>query len=340
LVPEIDIREVSLDDTATLGAAYLAFRAGDLHGREGVPYWSEREFVSMFQTRFPDITRGLYAAYDGDEIVGGASTIYPVLDNLDKAYVHVVVDPDHRRLGIGTALEQRVSEAARGEGRPTVIGGTAVPIARREEHEYRRFAESRGYKLANVEIARCLELPIAGEQLDAWTAEAAANHAEYRIQTFDGEIPDELAESFCELLGLLAVEAPTGDLDFEPEVVPVESLRAREKLIAEQGRTVYTSLAIDRDGRAVADSVLAVPADDDENVMQWATLVHREHRGHRLGLAVKVANLRAMQAAHPERKRIWTQNSEVNDHMVSINEKLGFKPVELSLEFQRKDGQV
>jgi RimJ/RimL family protein N-acetyltransferase len=135
---------------------------------------------------------------------------------------------------------------------------------------------------------------------------------------------------------MLATDAPTGDLEFEPEVVPVESLRAREKMLVEQGRIAYTSLAIDRDGQAVADSVLAVPRDDSDNVMQWATLVRADHRGHRLGLAVKVANLRALQAAHPERKRIWTQNSEDNEHMVSINEKLGFKPVEVVLEFQRK----
>ena len=44
---------------------------------------------------------------------------------------------------------------------------------------------------------------------------------------------------------------------------------------------------------------------------------------------------RAVQAACPERTRVNTQNAELNAPMVAINEKMGFRPVELALEFQR-----
>jgi GNAT superfamily N-acetyltransferase len=335
-VAQIEIREISVDDADALRTAYPVLRAGDTYGREGRPFWSEREFVAMMQVELPDIRRRLITAHVGDRVVGGVFVMLPLLDNLDKLYVHVVVHPDERRQGVGTALERRLSEIAQELGRPTVIGVAYVPADQRDDHPYRRFAESRGYALANVEIGRALELPVAAELLDAWEAEAEPYLEGYRLETFDGPIPEELAPSFCHLLGLLASEAPTGDLDFEPEVVPIEALRAREKAIVEQGRTVFTTLAIDSAGEAVADTVLGVSPDDTENVMQWATLVRSDHRGHRLGLAVKVRNLRAMQAAFPDRKRIWTQNSEGNDHMVSINEKLGFTPVEVVLEFQRK----
>jgi GNAT superfamily N-acetyltransferase len=335
-VADIDIRDAHLDDSEVLRAAHPVLKACDLHGRPGRPFWSEREFVAMMQATLPDVQRRLLLAYEGDRIVGGCFALLPLLDNLDKVYVHIVVHPGERGRGVGTALEQAMSELAERERRPTVIGEAHVPADQRDDHPSRRFAETRGYALANVEIARSLELPIAADQLDAWESEAATAHDGYRLETFDGPIPDELAESFCHLLGLLASEAPTGDLDFEPEVVPVEALRAREKVLEEQGRTAYASVAIDTSGDAVADSVLAFSPDDPDNAMQWATLVRRDHRGHRLGLAVKVRNLRALQAAHPEVKRIWTQNSEVNQHMVSINEKLGFKPVEVVLEFQRK----
>jgi GNAT superfamily N-acetyltransferase len=335
-VPEIDVRDVDAGDTDALRAAYPELKAAALYEREEMPFWSEREFVSMIQTELPDLRRRLLLAYDAETVVGGAYVVLPTLDNLDKLYVHITVHPAARRRGVGTALERRASELARRENRSTIIGEARVPADQRDDHVARRFAEAHGYALANVEIARALDLPVADEQLDAWAAEAAPLHQDYRLETFDGSIPDELAESFCTLLGLLATEAPTGDLDFEPEVVPVEALRARERASDEQGRTVYTSLAIDPSGEAVADSVLAFSRDNPHNAMQWATLVRSDHRGHRLGLAVKVRNLRALQAAHPEAKRIWTQNSEVNGHMVSINEKLGFKPVEVVLEFQRK----
>ncbi len=42
-------------------------------------------------------------------------------------------------------------------------------------------------------------------------------------------------------------------------------------------------------------TTLGIMADEVDKVHQWATIVNREHRGHRLGLAIKAANLRAVQ---------------------------------------------
>ena len=86
----------------------------------------------------------------------------------------------------------------------------------------------------------------------------------------------------------------------------------------------------------MAHSVLCVDSDDPVNIQQFGTLVHRDHRGHRLGLAVKARNLREVQQAYPDRRRVVTTNAETNDHMVAINELMGFEPVELLAEFQRK----
>jgi RimJ/RimL family protein N-acetyltransferase len=101
------------------------------------------------------------------------------------------------------------------------------------------------------------------------------------------------------------------------------------------GISMYWALAIDGSGRTVAFTGLAVPEAPRDLVEQGGTLVLRGHRGHRLGLAVKAANLAAVQGEHPERTRVNTQNAEVNAPMVAINEKMGFRPVELALEFQR-----
>jgi hypothetical protein len=45
-------------------------------------------------------------------------------------------------------------------------------------------------------------------------------------------------------------------------------------------------------------------------------------------MAVKVANLRELQRAHPERKTVGTGNDATNTYMVGINEELGFRVVE------------
>jgi hypothetical protein len=33
---------------------------------------------------------------------------------------------------------------------------------------------------------------------------------------------------------------------------------------------------------------------------------------------------------------VLTQNAETNDHMVSINEQMGFRPIEVSAEFVKR----
>jgi hypothetical protein len=71
-------------------------------------------------------------------------------------------------------------------------------------------------------------------------------------------------------------------------------------------------------------------------VYQWGTFVHREHRGHKLGLATKAVNLRAVQTARRDLTLVITQNAETNEFMVSINQRMGFRPVEVSAEFVKR----
>ena len=81
---------------------------------------------------------------------------------------------------------------------------------------------------------------------------------------------------------------------------------------------------------------LAVPLEHSTDVYQWGTFVHRKHRGHRLGLATKALNLRAVQAVRGDLARVITQNAETNDYMVSINERMGFRPIEVVAEFHKR----
>ena len=86
----------------------------------------------------------------------------------------------------------------------------------------------------------------------------------------------------------------------------------------------------------MAQSTLALSLGENTHVYQWGTFVHREHRGHRLGLATKAVNLRAVQAARDDLTLVITQNGETNGYMVSINERMGFEPIEVSAEFVKR----
>lgn len=332
----MDIRPIDVHDDAEFSAFFAALRDAELHERAGMPMWSEHECAVMFRHTDPSETWTAYGAFEDGRVIGAGFTLVGLLDNLDKAILEAAVPPEHARRGVGRAIAEHLMDVCRVDGRTTLLTQMCLPFEHRDAHGYRRFAERLGFTLANVEVRRVLDLPIDDGQLEAWEREAAAHHGDYRVETFDGPVPDELLESYCHLLGLLALDAPTGDIDFEEEVITPEVLREREARFAEQGRTVYATIAVDAAGEAVAHSALCVPSGDPGNLYQWATLVRADHRGHRLGLATKVRNLRAVQRDHPDRTRVVTTNSEVNAPMVAINELLGFKPVELVAEFQLK----
>ncbi len=60
-----------------------------------------------------------------------------------------------------------------------------------------------------------------------------------------------------------------------------------------------------------------------------------EHRGHRLRMAVKLANMRELQRIDLQRKRIDTCNAEQYPWMVQINVDLGFEIVEELLSMKK-----
>lgn len=50
----------------------------------------------------------------------------------------------------------------------------------------------------------------------------------------------------------------------------------------------------------------------------------REHRGHRLGMLLKIANIQHLQERHPGHPQITTFNAEENRFMLDVNEAVGF----------------
>lgn len=69
-----------------------------------------------------------------------------------------------------------------------------------------------------------------------------------------------------------------------------------------------------------------VKLDDPAVAYQENTIVRADHRGHRLGMWLKAANLQTLARDFPQVRRIHTWNAEENEHMLAINVALGFAP--------------
>ncbi len=260
------IRPLSIDDDGELHALYVAFREASASVAEGM-LPPEEAMVGQIREPGSGFQREVWAGTDGDgpdaPFVGGATLFLPLTDNLDKAYLGAVVHPEFQRRGYGTQLAQHVMARAVEQGRTVLLADAVASFAEREDNGPRRFAEGLGFRGASTEVLRRLDLPVDDRRLIEWIDEAAPHHSDYRIETFD-RVPDELMASITHVHNQLALDAPTGEIDFEAQNETPEQIRERRERRerdARAGEVTLESVAIDSTGQVVAATTLHVHAD-------------------------------------------------------------------------------
>ncbi|HKE71520.1 MAG TPA: GNAT family N-acetyltransferase [Nocardioidaceae bacterium] len=327
----ITIRRLNPYDDAEFAAFHAAYNAADSFERPHAATWSIEELVIPLRRKGVDSDHYGLIAQDGDDVVGVAMLELPLTDNLELADVGVWVPPKHRRRGIGTALARQIAVDLRQRGRTKWICMVAGPPYDQPDDTSmpgEAFAARFGLTLRQREVQRRMSLPAPVERLDALARDAASHHGDYRLERWIDACPEEYVEAYCALKSAMVDEMPRDDLDIESEKWDAERLRDFEAAYMAQDRTRYVYVAVAPDGSIVAHTELLVPTHDPELIYQWDTLVLPGHRGHRLGMALKVANLAWVQAEHPERKVVRTWNAATNGPMIAVNEAMGFVPVE------------
>jgi GNAT superfamily N-acetyltransferase len=142
--------------------------------------------------------------------------------------------------------------------------------------------------------------------------------------SFSDRWPEEYLEDRCEFGRRMSTDAPVGEQVLDEEVWDADRVRHMEASTAAQNRAKLTTVARhDASGRLVAFTEVAIPLGAPESVWQHDTLVMREHRGHGLGMAVKLANLAALVDSYPHARIVSTWNAVENKHMIAINDELG-----------------
>jgi GNAT superfamily N-acetyltransferase len=340
-MPSVHVRQ--LDPAAAAFEADLrrwhaAYVASITHGRADASPYRLAEVRDMVGTPSGHRWCGAWLAVRGDAVVAAGWVDLPTADNLHLAQVEVQVVPAFRRQGIGTEVAQVLEAFVRDRGRTVAIAEVQYPLEAPEDGAGTPgilFAQGLGYEVALGDVQRRLALPVDEALLDELEAAACPAAAGYRIELVRGPVPDGLVAGYAALASQLYVEAPAGDLDLEAEDPSVAGWRDREAALERQGITLWHAVALAGD-EVVAHSTIGVSTFDRELCHQWGTLVRADHRGHRLGLALKVANHRALQADRAPAREIVTWNAAVNAHMIAVNEQLGFRPVGRLGEVQKK----
>jgi RimJ/RimL family protein N-acetyltransferase len=186
-------------------------------------------------------------------------------------------------------------------------------------------------------VTRELRLPMERAVVEAIAEDAEAHSDGYEVVTWRDRCPPDLAEDRALMAQKMSTDVPREGLEWYEESWDASRIREMEALVASMNRTLISAGAIDAStGRLVAFTDIAVPLGAPEVAYQWDTLVLEEHRGHRLGMLVKTANLDWLRRESPRTQRIVTENAETNLPMISINEALGFEVVGHRYAWQKR----
>jgi len=271
----------------------------------------------------------VWVASDVDGTVAGYYRIdLPDLENLDEATGGPTVHPAVRRRGIGRALLRQEGARAEAYGRTrfraSVTAGTAGDA----------FAQATGARLDLEEVRRIQYLreipPGTVASLRASAEKAAAG---YSLVSWTGHIPDEYRGPMAEVFNAFN-DAPHGENE-EPETWDADRIRERTGIVVRAGlmRSCSVAAVADSTGEMAAFTEVVIDPESPQWGFQQLTAVIRAHRGHRLGLLVKTAMLEWLAKAEPQLEWIVTGNAAANQHMIAVNEQLGYKVIEPGWRF-------
>lgn len=326
----MDIRQVTWDDadavrrTTAVSEAVRLFEEPWSH-----PKLPEATALSMRHGWDGEPSAHFLVTVDGAD-VAVASYETATYDNLHVAWFGVDVHPEHRRRGHGSAVVEFLLDRARSDGKSSVgIDSWDLPgpeaFAARHGFERKQVSVNRRQVLAKVDRS----------ELDRLHAGALAAAADYELVRRVGATPEDELPVVARLTEAIN-DAPLDDLDIEDEAYPPERIVAYEAAQAGQGHVLHRVYARHRKtGELAGHTVVAVEGLRPWIAHQHDTSVVRAHRGHRLGVLLKTEMVRWLAEVQPQVETIDTWNAESNDHMIGVNEALGYEVLSRAFSYQR-----
>ncbi len=307
------------DDHESVGACHEIYLSGASADDPDVPPMSARPFAGWLELGWTEDPSEAWLARDrAGRACGWYVLTLPHRENRHLAGLNLVVHASCRRDGLGTALARHAAARAHHSGRTRLEAGA------RAGSPGSAFARALGAREGIAEVRRVLELAaVPAGHLAGLRAKAEPMASGYSLLSWDGPVPGD------QLAGVTAVNNAASDMPLpagqDPQRWDAERVRLDDRRVAAQGLRRHTvaarSLAT---GELAGLTQLAVEPDKPAWGFQELTAVARPHRGHRLGLLVKVAMLELLAEREPQLAWIITGNADANEHMIAINADLGF----------------
>jgi mycothiol synthase len=307
-----DPPSASADELAASYAVMVAVQSLD-HPEQKLPTLEQYiELISVPSSLMGPMRRWLVRE-DGC-VVGHASAIFPQPENRHMTIARIIVTPERRRRGVGTALLRTILPDLGADGRTVVAGhGVKADASGEQWAQALGFVRTHGFirqilKVAEVDPALWQRPVPDGFRLERWTATA----------------PETLLAVYARARVAIA-DAPSGESTMAHREWTPERVRAHEETMRAGNWGNRVIVAVHEDsGEVAAITELSVRAEQPTRAFQGDTAVVAGYRGRGLGLAVKGAMLRWLTADRPDVEHVYTQTAHDNVHMARINFAVGF----------------
>lgn len=326
----MEIVELSPEEPAHLeGAAALANAVRDHEAPWQLP--TTPQVVEGYWRYGWDLEPGRqFGGFADGRLVAHGAVNTTEWDNPDLAWLGVTIHPEVRGGGLGQAMVDHVEAVATGVRR------TKLGIDAWDGSDGVSFAERNGYKVGSRAVNRRQHLAdVSLDDVRALHDEAAAAASSYELFRLAGRTPEKLLDDVAVLTAAIN-DAPLDDLDIDDEEFPPERIRNYETAIQLRGERMYRLLARSRDtGELAGQTIVAVESTRPGIAHQHDTSVVRSHRGHRLGLLLKSGMNLWLAEEEPGLEVVDTWNAESNDHMIGVNEALGYRWMAREVQLQK-----
>ncbi len=321
-IDAVEPRDLDLDVADELAA----LRRSCLAGVQVAPYSGPALLLDLVKGSGEPEDQTVLLARDGDRLVGWARATAPVREYTDCLFLSGCVAPDRQGQGIGRALLERIVDGTeRTRLRARAWEGTPGPAS----------LNAWGFERSHTSAVRRQQLDDPDPSWGAMRREAEAarqRSGDYELVRRVGPTPEtDLPEMV--VLREAINDAPDA---LEYESYPVERIAAYEQALVRRRQTQYTIVARHRaTGDPAGLTMVCVDEFDPTVAHQEDTSVVRAHRGHRLGLLLKLEMNEWLRRERPEVTALETWNDVTNHHMIAVNERLGMREVARNTVFKR-----
>jgi GNAT superfamily N-acetyltransferase len=226
----------------------------------------------------------------------------------------------YRRRGIGRAMFAKALEYAESDGRTAIESHV-------EEDDGKAVLAAIGARVVQDRFENRLSMDrVDWPMVERWVAEGPVRSPQTDLRWFRNVVPEEVIEEYARAFTEVFNQQPLGEGSFKGIVTTPEAFRDRAKLNEEVGGTWIGAYTQEPDGVISGLTEMFYIPDQATFLGQGLTGVRVQHTRRGLGKSLKAAMLLEARKEFPQARVVRTGNAQGNAAMLSINNRMGFRP--------------